>query len=42
VLYQNEDIPNFYEELVPRRGMETTPVDEVAIRDVSDLLKDFI
>jgi 2-oxoglutarate ferredoxin oxidoreductase subunit beta len=42
VLYQNEDVPNFYEELAPRRGVTTTPVEEVGIKDVSDYMKDFI
>ena len=42
ILYQNKDIPNFYEQLVPRKGVATTPVEEVAIRDVSELWKDFI
>jgi 2-oxoglutarate ferredoxin oxidoreductase subunit beta len=42
VLYQNEDIPNFFEELVPRRGVETTLVEEVSLRDVSELMKEFV
>jgi 2-oxoglutarate ferredoxin oxidoreductase subunit beta len=35
ILYRNEDIPNFYERLVPRQGKATTPAQEVAITDVS-------
>lgn len=35
ILYQNEDVPSFYEQLVPRQGKATTPVEEVAITDVS-------
>ncbi len=42
VLYQREDIPSFYERLVPRQGKETTPVDEVAVTDVSHLMQQFI
>lgn len=39
VLYQNEDMPTFYERLVPRQGKTTTPVQEVAITDVAGLMK---
>ncbi|MFA6523300.1 MAG: thiamine pyrophosphate-dependent enzyme [Candidatus Peribacteraceae bacterium] len=42
VLYQNQDVPNFYEELVARKGIETTPVEEVGIKDIGDLMKDFM
>jgi len=42
ILYRNEDIPNYYERLVPRQGKETTAVDEVALQDVSALWKDFV
>ena len=42
ILYQNENIPNFYERLTPRQGVETTCVEEVVKRDVSDLWTDFI
>jgi 2-oxoglutarate/2-oxoacid ferredoxin oxidoreductase subunit beta len=41
VLYQNSDIPNFYEELVPRKDKQTTLVDEVALQDIADYLKEF-
>lgn len=34
ILYRNEDVPNFYERLVPRQGKTTTPVEEVAITEV--------
>ena len=42
ILYRNENIPNFYERLVPRQGKKTTPVEEVEKFDVSELLKDFL
>jgi 2-oxoglutarate ferredoxin oxidoreductase subunit beta len=42
ILYQNEEIPNFYERLVPRQKVKTTPVQEVAIRDVKKLMEKFI
>ncbi|MDO8648499.1 MAG: thiamine pyrophosphate-dependent enzyme [Candidatus Peregrinibacteria bacterium] len=39
ILYQREDIPDFYEKLVPRQGKTTTPVEEVAITDVTAYMK---
>ena len=42
ILYRREDIPNFYERLVPRQGKTTTPVDEVAAFDVTKLMEEFI
>lgn len=42
VLFQREDVPSFYERLEPRKGKTTTPVEEVAVRDVSDLMAKFI
>lgn len=42
VLYQNEEVPTFYERLAPRQGLQTTAVEEVAIRDVSGLMKRFV
>ncbi len=42
VLYQNEDIPSFYDRLEPRKGKKTNAVQEVAITDVSGLMKKFI
>ena len=42
VLYQREDVPSFYERLVPRQGKETTAVDEVAITDVTKLMGKFV
>lgn len=42
ILYQNEDVPNFYERLVPRQGKETQLVDEVAIQDISHLMETFV
>ncbi len=42
ILYQNETIPSFYERLVPRQGKTTTPLEEVAITDVSELMEEFV
>jgi 2-oxoglutarate/2-oxoacid ferredoxin oxidoreductase subunit beta len=42
VLYRREDVPNFYERLVPRQGKTTTPVQEVTVGDVSKLMADLI
>ncbi len=36
ILYQREDIPDFYERLIPRHGLETTCVEEVRKYDVSE------
>jgi 2-oxoglutarate ferredoxin oxidoreductase subunit beta len=36
VLYQREDIPNFYDRLIPRQGLETACVEEVRRYDVSE------
>jgi len=42
VLYKNEDIPNFYERLVPRQGMETVAVDEVEKQDISGFMQQLV
>lgn len=42
VLYKNEDIPNFYERLVPRQGRETTLVEEVKAQDIGGLMERWI
>ncbi len=42
ILYRNEEVPSFYERLVPRQGKKTTPVEEVAITDVSELMEEFV
>jgi 2-oxoglutarate ferredoxin oxidoreductase subunit beta len=42
ILYQNEEVPNFYERLVPRQAKKTTLVDEVKVQDVSALMKRFV
>ncbi len=42
ILYQNEDIPSFYEQLVPRQKIKTTLVDEVKMHDVGGLMKEFV
>ncbi len=41
ILYQNEKTPNYIERLVPRQGKKTTPVQEVVLQDVSQLMKQF-
>lgn len=42
VLYENDSVPSFYDELVPRKGVETSCVEEVSVKDVSGLWEDFI
>lgn len=42
ILYQKEDQPSFYEQLVPRKGVETACAEEVSKKDVSELWKDFV
>ncbi len=42
ILYQNEKIPHFLEQLEGRKGRTTTVVEEVAITDVSALMKECI
>ncbi len=42
ILYRREDIPNFYERLVPRQGKATTPAQEVVPFDVTKLMQEFI
>jgi 2-oxoglutarate ferredoxin oxidoreductase subunit beta len=42
VLYQNEEVPNFYERLVPRQGKKTTLAEEVEVQDISALMKNLI
>ena len=42
VLYQREDLPNFYERLVPRQGLKTTAVDEVERKNVSEFMKELV
>jgi len=42
ILYQNEEIPNFYERLVPRQNIKTQAVDEVKKYDVSKLMQEFV
>lgn len=41
ILYQNKDVPNFYEELVARRGIETTLTEEVEKKDITALMQEF-
>jgi 2-oxoglutarate ferredoxin oxidoreductase subunit beta len=42
ILYQREDIPDFYELLTPRLGLETTCVEEVRKYDVSEYWREFV
>lgn len=42
ILYQREDIPHFYDRLIPRRGLETTCVEEVRTYDVSEYWKELV
>ena len=42
ILYQNTDVPSFYEELVPRQNVKTTAVEEVAKVDVMPYMKAFV
>ncbi len=42
ILYQREDIPDFYERLIPRQGLQTTCVEEVRKYDVSEYWKGLV
>src|SRR6202140_3317992 len=42
ILYQREDIPHFYNRLIPRQGLETTCVDEGRRYDVSEYWKELV
>ncbi|OGJ68650.1 hypothetical protein A3J34_00290 [Candidatus Peribacteria bacterium RIFCSPLOWO2_02_FULL_51_10] len=42
ILLRREDIPNFYERLIPRQGKTTTPVEEVEKFDVTELMREFV
>ena len=42
ILYQREDIPHFYNRLIPRQGLETTCVEEVRRYDVSEYWKELV
>ncbi len=42
ILYKREDVPNFYERLLPRQGKTTTPVQEVEKFDVTKLMAEFV
>jgi 2-oxoglutarate/2-oxoacid ferredoxin oxidoreductase subunit beta len=42
ILYQREDIPDFYERLIPRQGLETTCVQEVRKYDVTEYWKGLV
>lgn len=42
ILYQNEGVPSFYEQLVPRQNKKTTLVNEVKVQDISGLMKQMV
>ncbi len=42
VLYQSEFQHSFIDHLVPRQGIKTTPVQEVKVQDVSELMSDLV
>lgn len=42
ILYQNEDVPNFFENLVPRQGKTTQLVDEVVPQDITGLMSGLV
>jgi 2-oxoglutarate ferredoxin oxidoreductase subunit beta len=42
ILYQREDVPDFYSRLATRHGVETTCVDEVRKYDVRPYFRDFV
>jgi 2-oxoglutarate ferredoxin oxidoreductase subunit beta len=42
ILFQREDVPNFYNQLEPRKGKTTMLTEEVALQDVSEMMKEFI
>ncbi len=42
ILYRTEEVPNFYERLVPRQGKTTTLTQEVEKLDVTKLMQEFV
>ena len=42
LLYQNKDVPSYYEQLKARQGLKTTAVEEVKKIDVSEWMKEFV
>jgi 2-oxoglutarate ferredoxin oxidoreductase subunit beta len=42
ILYQNEDVPNFYERLVPRQGKTSVLTEEVELKDVTEFMREFV
>ncbi len=42
ILYQREDVPSFYDRLLPRQGRKTTAVQEVEKADVTELMKELV
>ena len=42
ILCQREDVPHFYNRLIPRQGLQTTCVEEVRRYDVSEYWKELV
>ena len=42
LLYQNKDVPSYYEQLKARQGIKTTAVEEVKRIDVTEWMKEFV
>ncbi len=42
ILYRREDVPNFYERLVPRQSRKTVATEEVTPFDIGDLMQEMI
>jgi 2-oxoglutarate ferredoxin oxidoreductase subunit beta len=42
ILYQREDIPHFYNRLIPRQGLERTFAEGVQRYDVSEYWKELV
>jgi 2-oxoglutarate/2-oxoacid ferredoxin oxidoreductase subunit beta len=42
ILYQREDVPHFYERLIPRVGVESTCVEEVRKYDIAEFCKELL
>lgn len=42
ILYQNENVPSFHEQLVPRQGKKTQLVDEVRVQEIGHLMQKFV
>ncbi len=42
ILYQREDVPSFYDRLVPRKDKKTTLIEEVKKVDVGEFMKELM